>query len=63
VRPEEAPLITADMIRMMSFTGTGPALLDRIRELRDAGYSQFSPHVRYGQDQMIEEWAELIAKL
>jgi 5,10-methylenetetrahydromethanopterin reductase len=63
VRPEERPLITADMIRMMSFTGTGPALLDRVRALRDAGYSQFSPHIRYGQDQMIEEWAELLAVL
>jgi 5,10-methylenetetrahydromethanopterin reductase len=63
VRPDERPLITADMIRMMSFSGPAPALIDRVRGLRDAGYSQFSPHVRYGQDQMIEEWAELLAKV
>lgn len=63
VRPEEAPLINADMIRLMSFTGTAPQLRDRIRELRDAGYTQFSPHIRYGQPQMLEEWADLLAKV
>ncbi len=63
VRPEEAPLISADMIRSMSFTGTAPQLRDRVRELRDAGYTQFSPHIRYGQPQMLEEWADLLAKV
>jgi len=60
LRPEEEPLITADLIRAMSFTGTAPMLRERIRELKAAGYSQFSPHIRYGQAQTIEEWAALL---
>jgi 5,10-methylenetetrahydromethanopterin reductase len=63
LRPEEAPLITGELIRAMSFTGTAPQLRDRVRELSEAGYRQFSPHIRYGQPQMLEEWAELLAKV
>ena len=63
VRPEEEHLITADLIRLMSFSGTESQLIDRVRGLRDAGFSQFSPHVRYGQPQMVEEWADLLAKV
>ena len=60
VRPEEEHLVTAELIRNLSFTGPAEVQRDRVRALRDAGYSQFSAHIRYGQDQMVEEWADLL---
>ena len=61
VRDEEAPLVTAELIRAMTFTGTAAALRDRIRALRDAGFAQFSTHIRYGQPQMLDAWADVVA--
>lgn len=61
VRPEERHLVDADMIKALSFTGTAAELRERIRELRDAGFSQFSAHIRHDQPQMVEEWADLLA--
>ena len=31
------------------------------RALRDAGFAQFAVHIRYGQDAMLEEWAEVLS--
>ena len=61
VRPEEEHLIGGDLIKALSFTATAPELRERIHELGDAGYSQISFHIRYGQDETVEEWAELVA--
>ena len=63
LRPEEEHLIGGDLIKALSFTATAPELRERIRALRDAGYSQVSFHIRYGQDDTIEEWAELAASV
>jgi 5,10-methylenetetrahydromethanopterin reductase len=59
LRPEEHEVCTADLIRALTFTGTTPALRDRIRELRGAGYNHFSIHIRHGHPEMLEEWAEV----
>jgi 5,10-methylenetetrahydromethanopterin reductase len=59
LRPEEHEVCTADLIRALTFTGTTPALRDRIRELREAGYNHFSIHIRHGHPEMLEEWAEV----
>ncbi len=61
VRPEERPLISAEMIRALSFTGTAAELRERVRGFRDAGFRQFSAHIRHGHPEMVEEWAELLA--
>jgi len=45
----------------MTFSGRKDELRARIRTLRDAGYRQFSTHVRYGQPTMLDDWAEVIA--
>ena len=63
VRDEEAPLVTAELIRKMTLTGTAAELRRRIRALRDAGFTQFSTHIRYGQPQMLEAWAEVLGGL
>lgn len=60
VRPEESRFVTADLVRRMSFTGTVADLRQRIRALRDAGFKQFTTHVRYGQPEMLEDWARVV---
>ncbi len=61
LRPDEAPLITADLIRAMTVTGTKEELRESIRELARAGYKQFSCHIRYGHEESLERWADVIA--
>ena len=60
VRGDEASLVTANLIRSMTFSGTAAALRRRIRALRDAGFSQFSTHIRFGQPGMLEAWADVL---
>jgi len=57
VRPEERPLITADLIRTSTFTATQGELIDRIGAMRDAGYTQFAVQITHNQEQSIEDWA------
>ena len=59
LRPEEHQVCTADLIRTMTFTETTPALRDRIRELRAAGYNHFAISIRHGHAQTLEEWADV----
>lgn len=61
LRPEEEKLIDAELIRRLTMTGTLPEMRARLRALRDMGFTRFSTHIRYGQPQMLEDWAEVIA--
>lgn len=61
LRPEEQTLCTPDLIRATTFTGTKAELRDRIRALRDAGYNHLAVHIRHGQPQMLEDWADVFA--
>jgi 5,10-methylenetetrahydromethanopterin reductase len=63
LRSEEHQFCTADLIRERTFTGTASELLDRLRALRDGGFDHFSITIRHGHAEMLEEWAELFAKL
>jgi 5,10-methylenetetrahydromethanopterin reductase len=63
VKPQELPFITDEMIRLTTFTGQQADLLDRIAALRDAGYTQFTIQLVPGQEQAIEDWGRLKAKL
>jgi len=45
----------------MTFTATRPALQDRIRELREAGYNHFAISIRHGHAEMLEDWADVFA--
>lgn len=60
LRPEEKPLITGDLIRDFTFTGTRTALVDRLRALRDAGYRQWAIQVVPGHEDAIEDWVRVI---
>lgn len=59
LRPEEHQVCTSDLIRTMTFTETTPALRDRIRELRAAGYNHVAISIRHGHAQTLEEWADV----
>lgn len=61
LRPDEEHLITADLIRAMTISGTKEELRESIRELARAGYKQFSCHIRYGHENSLERWADVIA--
>jgi 5,10-methylenetetrahydromethanopterin reductase len=63
LRPEEHEVCTADLIRTLTFTGTRSALQERIRELGAAGYNHFAIHIRHGHPQMLEEWADVFARV
>jgi hypothetical protein len=36
-------------------------LRDRLRAMRDAGYTDISITIRHGHPEMLEEWADLFA--
>jgi hypothetical protein len=40
---------------------TRPALQDRLRELREAGYNHFAISIRHGHPGMLEDWADVFA--
>ena len=64
LRPEEEELITGDVIRAFTFTGTRTELLDGLRAIKASGYRQFGMHIRTGHETaMLEDWAEVIAKV
>lgn len=61
LRPEEERFISGEFLRDVTFTGTAPELRDRIRAMRDAGYTEFTIQIVNGQEQALDEWAEIIA--
>jgi 5,10-methylenetetrahydromethanopterin reductase len=63
LRPEEEPLVTADLIQQLTFSGPTESLREGIRSLREAGFAQFAIHIRFGQDTMLEEWADLLSEI
>ena len=60
LRDEEKPLITGELIRSKSSTGTYEDLVERFRRLRDAGYGQIAVQLMPGQEQAIERWARVL---
>ena len=64
LRPEEHDIITGDVIRAFTFTGTKAKLIDGLRAMRDAGFSQFGTHIRTGHEMaMLQDWADVIANV
>lgn len=59
IRPEERFLVTADLIETMTFTGTIEVLQGRVDRLRDAGYSQLTVQLVHGQEDALEDWAQV----
>src|SRR2546426_271464 len=61
VRPEEERFVTPELIRMATFTATAAELRERIRALAAAGYQQLAVQVVPGQEDALEDWAEVAA--
>jgi 5,10-methylenetetrahydromethanopterin reductase len=59
IKPEEREFVTAELIRDTSFTTTENELKQRIGDLRDAGYSQFTIQIVPGQEDAIEDWGRI----
>lgn len=60
VKPEERPFVSAELIRMTSFTATEAELKRRVGDLRDAGYTEFTVQLVPGQEQAIEDWGRIM---
>ena len=63
LRPDERPLFTKEIVDAFTFTATAPVLRERIAELRDAGYSQFTVQLVEGHERALEDWAEVLKPL
>jgi 5,10-methylenetetrahydromethanopterin reductase len=61
LKPEEEHLCTAELIQATTFTGTKAELREKLRALRDAGFSHFSITIRHGHPEMLEEWIDVFA--
>lgn len=59
VRDDERPLITADLIESMSFTGEVRSLQERVDRLAGAGYNQLTVQIVEGQESALDDWAQV----
>ena len=59
VKDEEREFVTADLIRTTTFTATETQIKQRIGDLRDAGYTQFTVQIVPGQEDAIEDWGRI----
>jgi 5,10-methylenetetrahydromethanopterin reductase len=59
VKPDERPFVTAELIRLTTFTATEPELKKRITALADAGYAEIALQIVPGQEHAIEDWGRL----
>jgi 5,10-methylenetetrahydromethanopterin reductase len=60
VRDDERHLITGDLIRDLTFSGTKAQIRDKLAAVRDAGYSQVAIQIVQGQEHAVEAWADVI---
>ncbi len=62
VRPDETH-ITPALVRSTTMSGTQDELIDRMRELRDVGYSQVTVQLVHGHERAIEAWSEVFQRV
>ena len=63
LRPDERKLFTKEIVEAFSFTATAPVLRERVAELRDAGYSQFTVQLVEKHEDALSDWAEVLRPL
>ena len=59
VKPEERRFVTADLIRLTTFTAAEPELRERIAALDAAGYDEIAIQIVPGQEHAIEDWGRI----
>ncbi|MEM7322938.1 MAG: LLM class flavin-dependent oxidoreductase [Actinomycetota bacterium] len=63
VRPEEAHLYSTDFVKAATMCGTHDQLVANMRELQAAGYTQVVIQLVHGQEDAIEEWADVFRSI
>ena len=63
VRPEEAPLYSPELVKATTMSGTHDELVNNMRILAEAGYSQVTVQLVHGQEAAIEDWAEVFQSI
>jgi 5,10-methylenetetrahydromethanopterin reductase len=59
VRPDERPFLSAEMIRYATWTATLPELVERVRGIEAAGFSQIVFSILPGQEHAVEDWGRV----
>jgi 5,10-methylenetetrahydromethanopterin reductase len=59
VKPEERPFVTAELIRLTTFTATEREIKERIAALAEIGYSEIAIQIVPGQEHAIEDWGRI----
>lgn len=62
VRPEETH-VTPELAKATTLSGTREELIDRLRELEAAGYTQVTVQLVHDHEAAIEEWADVFAAI
>ncbi len=62
VRPEETH-VTPELVRATTMSGTREALIERLRDVADAGYTQVTVQLVHGHETALEEWADVFQAL
>jgi len=63
VRPDEAPLVPAELTRAVTYTGTAEELRERLRGLRALGYDQVAIQIVPHHEDALEQWADVVEKV
>ena len=63
LRPDERPFYTKEVVENFTFTGTADVLRERVAELRDAGYSEFTVQLIEGHEGALADWAAVLKPL
>jgi 5,10-methylenetetrahydromethanopterin reductase len=61
LKPEEESLCTPELIRNTTWTASKEELRERIREVKAAGYSEFTISLGYGHEGRMEDWIDVIS--
>ena len=56
LRPEEQEVCTADLMRLTTFTAPRAELVQRVRALKETGYSHVVLNCGYGHPERLDEW-------
>ena len=59
VKPEERRFVTAELIRVTTFTATEKELKQRIAALSETGYGEIAFQIVPGQEHAIEDWGRI----
>jgi hypothetical protein len=63
LREDEEPLMTGDFIKKHSFTDTVDELADKVKAMRDVGYTEVTFVILPDHMDMIDDWARVIDKV